>query len=101
MRLCYSNLACPEWTFENSVEAVRTYDLDGLEIRLFDGDVVTPALSASSRRRAEHRLRHSAVKVAALGTSLVVPSPDRDGFLADVEVMAEMAEQWGAPLLRL
>ncbi len=101
MRLCYSNLACPEWTFENSVEVVQTYGLDGLEIRLFDGDVVTPAISASARRRGEHALRHSGVKVAALDTSLVVTSPDRDLFLADLAVMAEVAEQWGAPLLRL
>jgi sugar phosphate isomerase/epimerase len=101
MRLCYSNLACPDWTFESSVEAVNTYGLDGLEIRLFDGDVVTPALSASSRRRGEHALRHGAVRVAALDTSLEVTSPDRERFLADVAVMAEIAEQWGAPLLRL
>ena len=101
MRLCYSNLACPDWSFENCVEAVRGYGLDGLEIRLFDGDVVTPALPAQPRRRGENALRHSDVKVAALDTSLLVTSPDRDQFLADVEVMAEIAEQWGAPLLRL
>ena len=101
MHLSYSNLACPEWTFENSVEAVRTYGVDGLEIRLFDGDVVTPALSVSSRRRGEQAIRHSGVKVAALDTSLTVTSPDREKFLADLEVMAEIAEQWGAPLLRL
>ena len=48
MRLSYSNLACPEWPFERTVEAVATYGFDGIEIRLFDGDVVTPLLSQSS-----------------------------------------------------
>ena len=91
MNLSYSNLACPEWTFENSVEAVRTYGVDGLEIRLFDGDVVTPALSVSSRRRGEQAIRHSGVKVAALDTSLTVTSPDREKLLADLAVMAEIA----------
>ena len=101
MRLAYSNLACPEWPFERTVEAVATYGFEGLEIRLFDGDVVTPAISDQSRRRAESALRHSGAQVAALDTSLQVTTDDRKGFLADIEVMAEIAEQWGAPLLRL
>ncbi|HTW10042.1 MAG TPA: sugar phosphate isomerase/epimerase family protein [Acidimicrobiales bacterium] len=101
MRLAYSNLACPEWQFERTVEAVATYGFDGLEVRLFDGEVVTPALSAVSRRRGEAALRHSGAQVCALDTSLQVTAEDRAAFLRDVEAMAEIAQQWGAPLLRL
>jgi sugar phosphate isomerase/epimerase len=101
MRLCYSNLACPEWSFEQTVDAVATYGFDGLEIRLFDGEVVTPSLPAAARRRGESALRNSAVDVAALDTSLQVASHDRDAFLADLEVLSEIAAQWGAPLMRL
>jgi sugar phosphate isomerase/epimerase len=101
MRLCYSNLACPDWSFEQTVEAVGTSGFDGLEIRLFDGEVVTPDLDGRSRRRAEVALRDGGVEVAALDTSLRVTSEDRDDFLAGVQVMSEMAEQWGAPLMRL
>ena len=43
MRLCYSNLACPDWSFEQTVDAVSANGFDGLEVRLFDGDVVTAA----------------------------------------------------------
>jgi sugar phosphate isomerase/epimerase len=101
MRLSYSNLACPDWTFEQTVEAVASYGFDGLEIRLFDGDVVTPSLSDASRRRAEAALRDGGVDVAALDTSLQVATEDRAGFLSDLEVLAEIGEQWGAPLIRL
>jgi sugar phosphate isomerase/epimerase len=101
MRLSYSNLACPEWPFERTVEAVATYGFDGIEIRLFDGDVVTPLLSQSSRRRAESALRSSGVSVAALDTSLQLVTTDRHGFLYDLDAMAEIAAQWGAPLLRI
>ena len=97
MRLCYGNLACPEWTFENPVEAVRTYGLDGLEIRLFDGDVVTAEPQCLSAPAGRTRSSPRGVKVAALDTSLTVTSPDRERFLADVYAMAEIAEQWGAP----
>jgi sugar phosphate isomerase/epimerase len=101
MRLCYSNLACPDWTFEQTVEAVGTYGFDGLEVRLFDGEVVTPSLSESSRRRAETALRDAGVDVAALDTSLQVTSEDRESFLSDLDVLSEVAAQWGAPLVRL
>jgi sugar phosphate isomerase/epimerase len=101
MRICYSNLACPDWTFEKTVDAVATYGFDGLEVRLFDGEVVTPALSAGSRRRAEAALRSNGVEVAALDTSLRVMCEDRNSFLADLAALVEIAQQWGAPLIRL
>jgi sugar phosphate isomerase/epimerase len=97
MKLSYSNLACPEWQFERTVEAVATYGFDGLEVRLFDGEVVTPAISRQSRKRAETALRHTGTKVAALGTSLQLTSGYNRAFAADLEI----AQQWGAPLLRL
>jgi sugar phosphate isomerase/epimerase len=39
--------------------------------------------------------------VAALDTSLRVTAADHDAFLADIAQLAELAQQWGAPLLRL
>jgi len=101
MRTCYSNLACPDWTFEKTVDAVAIYGFDGLEVRLFDGEVVTPALSAGSRQRAQRALRTSGVEVAALDTSLRVICDDGKGFLSDVEVLSDIAQLWGAPLVRL
>jgi sugar phosphate isomerase/epimerase len=101
MRICYSNLACPDWTFEKTVDAVANYGFDGLEVRLFDGEVVTPALSTGSRRRAELALRAGGVEVAALDTSLRVMCEDGKGFLTDLDVLSEISEEWGAPLVRL
>jgi len=101
LRLAYSNLACPEWSFERCVEAVGEYGFDGLEVRLFDGEVVSAGLSEASRRRADACLRESGVPVAALDTSLTVTTEDRGRFLAELEDLAGLAERWGAPLLRL
>lgn len=101
MRLSYSNVACPEWSFERSVESVATYGFDGIEVALFDGDVVTPSLSHVSRRRAEVALRGSGVGVAALDTSLKLTTADRHAFLYDMDALAEIAAQWGAPLVRI
>ena len=55
----------------------------------------------SSRRRAESALRSSGVSVAALDTSLQLVTTDRHAFLYDLDAMAEIAAQWGAPLLRV
>lgn len=100
MRLCYSNLACPDWSFERTVEAVAAYGFDGLEIRLFDGEVVTPGTSIAARRRAQAALSASGVAVAALDTSLSLREGRRP-FLDGVAAMAEIAAQWGAPLIRV
>ena len=39
--------------------------------------------------------------MAALDTSLQVTAEDHARFLADLSVLSEVAEQWGAPLIRL
>ena len=101
IQLAYSNLACPDWQFERTVEAVANYGFDGIEIRLFDGEVVTPGLSSQSRRRAETALRHTGVPVAALCSSLQVTTAEPKPFAVDLKIMVEMAQQWGAPVLRL
>src|SRR5580658_1712557 len=101
IRLAFSNLACPDWQFERTVEAVANYGFDGIEIRLFDGEVVTPGLSSQSRRRAETALRHTGVPVAALCSSLQVTTAEPKPFAVDLKIMVEMAQQWGAPVLRL
>jgi sugar phosphate isomerase/epimerase len=101
MKVGYSNLACPDWRFEQTVEAVAAYGFDGLEVRLFDGEVVTPSLPAGDRRRAERALAASGVEVVALDTSLRLAGTDGAAFKADVAAMAEIGAEWGAPLLRL
>jgi sugar phosphate isomerase/epimerase len=101
MWLSYSNLACPEWQFEKTLEAVRTYGFEGLEVRLFDGEVVTPSMPVQARRRGEAAIRATGVPIVALDSSLQAAGPDHQAFLEDLEVMAEIAEQWRAPLLRV
>jgi len=105
VKLSYSNLACPEWPFERCVEAVGEYGYDGLELRLFDGEVITPELSQTARRRATATLARSGFPVAALDTSLQLTlgatETGRARFLADIGQLAALAGEWGAPLLRL
>lgn len=101
MWLSYSNLACPEWHFEKTVEAVRTYGFDGLEVRLFDGEVVTPSISAQARRRGETAVQAANVPIVALDTSLQATNADREAFLDDLDALADIAAQWRAPLLRV
>ena len=43
-RLAFSTLACPEWRFEEAVDAAVRFGYRGLELRLLDGEVVQPSL---------------------------------------------------------
>ena len=51
MRLAFTTLACPAWSFEQVADAAGRYGYEGLELRLLDGDVITPALSAEQQAR--------------------------------------------------
>ena len=37
-KLSFSTLACPDWSWEQLLEAAREYHYDGVEIRFLSGD---------------------------------------------------------------
>lgn len=102
MKLAYSTLGAPGWSFEQAVEAVAAYGYEGIEIRLVDGELVEPDLSAEQRQRVERALRDAGVPAVALDTSLRAVGPgDSDAFVGDIASYVDIAAQWGAPMLRV
>jgi hypothetical protein len=40
MKLAFTTLACPDWTFDRCVEAARRYGYAGQELRLLVGRII-------------------------------------------------------------
>jgi sugar phosphate isomerase/epimerase len=84
------------------VAAAVQYGFDGIEIRLVDGEVVTPDIDAGVRRRVAGALEREGVPVAALDSSLLaVGTVDPDAFDRDIDAFIGLAEQWGSPVVRV
>jgi fatty-acyl-CoA synthase len=104
MRLAYSTLACPRWTVEEAVAAAVRYGYDAIEWRLADGAIIEPDTPPAVRRRLREVSAANGIDLACLDTScrLVQASPDER--VAVIEVarrMIDMADELGAPLLRV
>jgi sugar phosphate isomerase/epimerase len=99
MRLAFSTLACPDWPLERVLDAAHTYGYEGIELRMLDGDLVSPALPG--RRRAEVRdaLAGSGVALCCLDMSFEIANPDED--VAEAIAAIELAADLGAPVIRL
>jgi len=106
IKLGFSTLACPDWSLAQILEATKRDGFDGIELRLLDGNIIPPDLSASERERVTTETRAAGVPVCCLDTSIRIAASvvDADSMLAaerDAAAYLEMAAQFGAPLIRV
>ncbi len=99
MRLAFSTLACPDWSLDRMIEAALRYGYDGIELRVLDGELVSPAMSDARRRRTKRAIADAHVAVCCVDTSLEIANPDAsmDEAFAYVALAAEL----GGPMIRL
>jgi sugar phosphate isomerase/epimerase len=104
MRLAFSTLACPNWSMEQVIAAARQYGYEGLELRLIDGEVITPALDQATRDQVKRQCREAGLPIICLDTSVRVAQPDagaRQAQINDGMAMLELAAAWESPLIRV
>jgi sugar phosphate isomerase/epimerase len=99
MRLAYSTLACPDWSLDRVVGAAERYGYDGIELRIIDGELVSPSMSEAQRGRVRRAMADAGLAVCCVDTSFEIADPDAsiDEALGYVELAAEL----GGPMIRL
>lgn len=99
MRLAFSTLACPDWTLARVVRAVAEYGYDGIELRVLEGELLSPSLPASARRAVRSTLDRAGVAVCCVDTSFEIANPDAD--LGEALASVDLAADLGGPMIRL
>ncbi len=107
MKISFSTLACPEWSFQQIVSGASQYGYDGIELRVVSGTVdlwnledFTPGKLPSSRRRAQD----AGLATPCLGTSASFHSADTTERHRNIDVamrMVEIAIGLGCPAIRV
>ena len=101
--LVFSTLGTPDWTLERAAEQAAADGYAGLEIRILDGEVISPRLSAERRAAIRRLLRERGLVIAGIGASTRFSSADaqeRAQQLADLRAYLELANDLEAPLVR-
>ena len=104
MKLAFSTLACPQWSWDRVVEAAQAYGYEGLEIRLLDGEILAPDLASQTRQKVGKACRAAGLAILSVDTSLCVCQPDpaaRELQIRDGLAFLELAAEWEAPAVRV
>ena len=91
MKFAFTTLGCPDWTVEQVAAAARKYGYDGVELRLIDGQVITPELIRAARPRIEQHLLGAGIAVSSLATSASFSTGDESRRQENVAAAAELA----------
>jgi len=95
-RIAFSTLAFPDATLAAAVRMGRSWGYHGIELRLIDGELIDPSMTAAERARVKRTL--AGFPVAAVDSSIRLtgddPGPGLRRFL-------ELASDWEAPLVRV
>jgi sugar phosphate isomerase/epimerase len=100
----FSTLGCPAWSLERVAEAAVEYGYAGVELRLIDGEVITPSLVRGNFRRFASLFGASGPKIIGLGSSgrFSMPNLDeRQKNERDVVELLDLARELGVPIVRV
>lgn len=103
MKIGWSTLGNPDWTIEQVAEAAKQYGYDGVELRILDGEVITPDLIRQNRDRLK-RLFGGDLELVGLGSSVRLALPDPAEHARQEATLAEyvdLAQELGVPLVRV
>lgn len=101
MRLGFSTLSCPQWTLVHACSQARALGYDGIELRLIDGQLVTPEPTAQERERVRATLADSGQAVSAFASSIRLAAPDSDATERELRATLALASDWSIPRVRV
>jgi len=79
LKICFSTLACPDWTWHDVLERGARYGFDGVEIRLLQRETdlrAVPDLARTEWPTRRRELQQSGFRVAGLASSVRFDSAD-------------------------
>ena len=104
MKLAYSTLACPNWTFEQCIDAAQRCGYGGLELRLLDGEIISGALDGAQRQRIRASAARAGLPIIGLDTSVRIAQPDvqsRADQIQEGRALLQLAHDLEAPFIRV
>ena len=104
MKLAFSTLACPNWSWREVIEKAKAYGYDGIEWRLIDGETVSASFSKERCREMKAAVEGAGLQTCALDSSVSLahpPGAEREKQVREASRMLELAQALGAPALRV
>lgn len=107
MKTSFSTLACPQWSFQQILDAATQYGFDGVELRVVSGELDLwrlPVFQSGALAATRRCVQELGLQVVALGSSACFHSPHPAERARNIDAalrMAELAEGLGAHAVRV
>lgn len=89
LKICFSTLACPDWTWHDVLRQGASYGFDGVEIRLLSRDtdlLKNPDLQRSQWPTRQQELAGCGFRVAGLASSVRFDAPESNERTVQIEI---------------
>jgi sugar phosphate isomerase/epimerase len=97
-RIAFSTLAFPAASLATAVSLGRSWGYTGVELRLIDGELIDPEMSASDRAAVKHTAAVAGLPIVAVDSSIRLTG-DEPG--AELRKFLSLASDWESPLVRV
>ena len=103
MKLAFSTLGCPDWTFNEIVSTAIDLGFDGIEIRGIEKEVFAPYAKpflGANIDKTISLLNQKNVKISLLATGVVL-GENRNAAISESTAYIDLAVKLGVPFIRL
>ena len=105
MKLCFSTLGCPDWSFEKVVSEAWCMGYSAIEVRGI-GDALPidqiPALRPENQEKTQALLSTAGIRIASLNTSATLQDPATlPAALAETKAALAVANRMNVPAIRV
>ena len=101
-KLAFSTLGCPDWPLDEVIAVTRRYGYDGVELRLLDGEIITPELPQRERERVRTAFADAGIPICCLDSSIrVATGVEPEQVAAELRAFLALAAELGAPMIRV
>ena len=98
MRVAFSTLAFPAASLTTALSLGRSWGYDGVELRLIDGELIDPSMSAAARAAVGRAAARAGLPIVAVDSSIQLTGEDPGPVLTR---FLELASGWQSPLVRV
>ena len=97
-RIAFSTLAFPDASLATAVRLGREWGYAGVELRLIDGDLIDPDMTAAQRAAVKSTVVAAGLPIVAVDSSIRLTDDEPSAELAK---FLELASDWESPLVRV
>lgn len=104
MKLAFSTLGCPDWTWDEIFATAKDMGIDGIEIRGIGKEMYAPRISIFAPSNAAatlDRIKSAGMELSMLTSGAVLSSPDEEATLLEVRDYIEVASRLGVSFIRV